>query len=224
MTLFVLGIDPGLGKSHGALIAVPASEDLAPLHAPRYEVAEWLEYDTPEDGPLSLSLPEQYAAGLVFVAVESARGNVIKGRSADPVLRNAMMSGRIQEAAAYRLRVPVGSVPALGTEQGWNWRGQLGCAGQTDSGVRLVVERRLKTPIRDGKRGGKVSHFVDAAGIGIAAVDRLLGADHVLPLSREARLARWHALSTLESRVVEAKKDMRTGRRQARALQKRYGA
>lgn len=218
----ILGIDPGLGKSHAALLRVP--DVLAPAHAPKYDVVEWLSWDTKEEeDALPLALPDKYLPRLAFVAVESARGVVVSGRSADPVLRNAMMSGRLQQAAALAFGVPVGSVPALGVEQGWNWRGLLGCAGQSDAGVRLVVERRLLVPPKDGKRGGKVSHFVDAAGIAVAAADRLLGKDTTLSADPAELRRRWYALNHLEQHVVEAKKDMRAGRRQARALQKRYG-
>lgn len=214
----VLAIDPGLGVSHACLLRVPLNE---PLHAPKYDPVAFLTLDTPEGEDLRNLVHHDFVDRIAFVAIESARGQVIKGRSADPVLRNAFMAGRLQAHAALSLDVPALTVPALGTEQGWNWRGQIGAAGMTDDGIRMLVERRLKAPIPTGKRGGKNSHYADAAGLAVAALDRVLAGEAFLPPDQGIR-DRWNALSALEHRTLTAKSDARQGRRTARALQKRF--
>lgn len=225
LTPCVMGIDPGLVLSHAILIAVP--EVLEPLHAPRYTVVSFIALTTPEDEDvLPPLLQEKLDVGVVFVAVESARGVIITGRAADPVLRNATMSGRLQQHATATLGVPVGSVPALGTETGWNWRGALGCAGMNDEGVRLTVRRRLDVDFPPGKRGGKVTHWVDAAGVAVATLDRLLQPVGDLPGDwppiPEVLRERWHALSKTEVMTQQVVKDKRAGRREGRALRKRF--
>jgi hypothetical protein len=210
--IYALGIDPGLGASHYALVGVDIEHRPALLGC-----GAWA---TPEDGPLSTFPPLSQLPHVILV--ESARGSVIPDRDADPILRDAMMSGRIQEyLRAHFPTVALSSAPAFGTVQGWNWRSEIGCNGMTDAGIRLHLERLLGEKLPRGPRGGQASHIPDAVGVALAAALRVLS--RPLPsIAADDILTALTTLSPLESAVLAGAKSRKTARRQGRALAKRF--
>lgn len=220
--LTVLAIDPGLGSSHAAILRGAPSRALNP----RYAVDGFLNLYTPERAPhdfLDLARPVADAVdtyGVNVIAVESPRGTIVPKRDADPVLRAALMSGRIVGAlGVYLPAVPVIEAPAFGPSGTWAWRQELGLTGATDDAIRAMVQMRLDGVIPHGVRGGKQSHFVDAAGLGVAVLDRLLSR---LPGSTDplAMISAFYARSPLEAALDDHGKRVKVARRTARKARK----
>lgn len=167
----ILGIDPGATDSHAALIT--RNDD-------GYHVEHVTILTTNVDRPHAAlwdlhahitRLATDHAPQLA--AIEIARGQVYAGRSGDGVLRNNLAAGAIT-GLLTAAGIPTIHMPPSGLEAGVNWRDQLGVRKHTDAGVRDAIHRLMPNPdLPTGTRGGHIAHYWDAAGIAIAAHERM---------------------------------------------------
>lgn len=214
--LRVLGFDPGLTETAWSVVRVPLADRQARPVLEAHGTIPTPEHDTAalRDALIGLNAQLTQRGKPIpphVAVVESARGFIVKGRAADPVLRDAAQGGRLVGMLAALLPIPVLEMPALGLHQGYNWRALLGAENHTDDGLRVHISLLLGTPLPPG------THVVDATGIALATAGRLASrAPAHLPSAGELRAA-FYRLSPGEQRVLDGLKDARAARKATRA-------
>lgn len=173
--LLIVGLDPGIGLSHA--VALDFRSNIQP-----YRVQAHLELHTPPT-PAPLPHPADWNLSALValqpdaVLIEVARGAVASGRDADPVLHVNLIAGELI-GRLNALGVLAVSVASGGDAAGWNWRSEIGVRGKgasvRDECVEQVVAVHLgKDALPIGPRGGKITHWQDAAGIALAGLSRI---------------------------------------------------
>jgi len=175
----IIGIDVGIGLSHFAVLQV-AAEPGTHVRGPAAELVEYGALVTPYYLPVDLTPLAHYLSGVrsQVVAVEVARGSVASGRDADPILQVNAVAGKLLGTLQNCPDVVAFPVASGGDAAGWNWRSALGITGvgasARDASVAQLVGGALTSPLPTGPRGGKISHYADAAGLALAVLYRAL--------------------------------------------------
>ena len=218
--MIAVGIDPGVGVSHVAVVQDQGDA----LTALDYGLLETHPHDPQRlrggVAQLTLVLVQlSVAAKDTFVAVETARGEVFKGRSADGPLQNNLVAGQLLGALSRDFYAV--SMPPSGAQLGFNWRDYLLSSHKdADAGLQVALAGLLKgLPLPQGPRGGRNSHYADAAGVAVAALLRCRQKGITAP----HELGRFYELSGLEAAQQGGVKTRRADRKSTRRLKGTYG-
>lgn len=217
--MIAVGIDPGVGHSHVAVV-----EDTGMFVARAYATLA-------TDPQNALELPGngwdlmsgwrdlELVNDDIFVAVETARGEVFKGRSADAVLQNNLIAGQLM--GVFSTFYPVVTMPPSGQQLGFNWRDYLlETHKDADAALKLRLEALLTgEPLPTGARGGHNSHYADAAGIAVAALMRC----RTKKITHPEDLGGFYELSGLEAAQKGGVKSRRAARKVSRAIGAKHG-
>ncbi len=180
----LVGIDPGLTTSHAVAIACNGVGQ-------HYSLRALAELRTPTD-VRRVYHPEEYDLKAVAsikpdaVLVEVARGGIASGRDGDPILHCNVVAGMIL-GRLHMLGILAVPVASGGDVTAWNWRTELGIRGKgaaaRDAAVEMAVSAYLEgSPLPTGPRGGKLTHWQDAAGIALAGFSRVYSTAPHIPL------------------------------------------
>lgn len=184
--MLIVGVDPGLTACHAAVVT-PTGQAATVYGAPARLV------DTFGGTPAALAAWLSRFRQPDLVVVEVARGAVASARDGDPVLHNNIIAG---EVLGHLRALGLSAVPVAsgGNATAWAWRPSLGVkvSGPTakDALTTRIVHMRLTNPadMPVGPRGGHLQDFWDAAGLALAALDRVLAQPAFSPLEAVTRV------------------------------------